>query len=58
MRNSIMLNRYAVVFCHDSAPVDGCLFSNKAAAIKIIKQMKKPHNYRVAKFVMQEVANA
>jgi len=53
-----MLNRYAVVFCHDSAPVDGCLFSNKAAAIKIIKQMKKPHNYRVAKFVMQEVANA
>ena len=43
-----VFKRWAVLYLHDGAPVDGALFIHKAKAIELKASMKSPEKYRVA----------
>ena len=49
--------RWAVVFIHDGSPIDGGIFTHKAAAIKAKEKKSNAKSLRVTKIVISELAH-
>lgn len=53
MQQTRKFERWVVVFAHDGAPVDSCLFAGKPQAEKARRKMKSPDRYDVVKMVLE-----
>lgn len=40
--------RWAVLYKHDQMPIEGCVYANKAKAIKRMKGMSDPSKFTIA----------
>lgn len=47
--------RWALIFIHDGSPVDGCIFTHKAAAIKAKEKKRNAKSLRVTKVAISEL---
>jgi len=53
--NPIVYSRWAVVYDHDGAPVDGAIFVHRPAAERFRSEQSNPRKYRVQRV---EINNA
>jgi len=50
--------RWAVVYDHDGAPVEGCTYIHKDKAVKRMKGMHDPSLFRVERIAIMSIAMA